>query len=302
MRGTARDLIVSRSCSSLWRCVCLNVCVRSQGRRGSLSELLSVCLQIIMWLLAFRGSWAVGGTEPSPLHFVHSGDAAVQQMPVDGSAAHVAYGRGKVIVKTTCIINQSGTVIKACHSDRAGLWTLPYWETLSLVYKKEYILLCCQAEYCSPDRSSLSQICWTWTDSHQRHNRSAVRAKRDVFGNMTAARALDVWRNQPDCWFQMSVTEMGALICKQVVEAGLRAVAKIWSPTVCERQRLDPGSGQNKMRLHRCDILQCSHVAQRQRPPRWKTTLICLVWFSSPARRFNRSNQLSRNTTKTWRQ
>lgn len=171
MRGTARDLIVSRSCSSLWRCVCLYVCVRSQGRRGSLSELLSVCLQIIIWLLAFRGSQAVGGTEPSPLHFVHSGDAAVLQMPVDGSAAHVAYGRGKVIVKTTCIINQSGTIIKACHSDRAGLWNLPYWETLLLVCKiyiyitalPDWVLLPWQEH----TQSNVLNVNWLTSDAQQ---------------------------------------------------------------------------------------------------------------------------------------
>lgn len=77
-------------------------------------------------------------------HRYTSGDAAVLQMPVDGSAAHVAYGRGKVIVKTTCIMNQSGTIITACHSDRAGLWNLPYREgfntnTLLYVYKKKKI-------------------------------------------------------------------------------------------------------------------------------------------------------------------
>lgn len=89
-----------------------------------------------------QGVLGCGGTDPSPLHFVHSGDAAVLQMPVDGSAAHVAYGRGKVIVKTTCIINQSGTIIKASHGDRAGLWNLPYRETLLFVHKKNRILRC----------------------------------------------------------------------------------------------------------------------------------------------------------------
>lgn len=175
MRGTVWDLIVSRSCSSLWRCVCLYSCVRSQGRRGSLSELLSVRLQITIWLLAFRGSWAVGGTEPSPLHFVHSGDAAVLQMPVDGSAAHVAYGRGKVILKTTCIMNQSGTIIKACHSDRAGLWNLPHREgfntnTLLFVYKKknitalpDWVLLPWQEH----TQSNVLNVNWLTSDAQQ---------------------------------------------------------------------------------------------------------------------------------------
>lgn len=145
-------------------------------------------------------------------------------------------------------------------------------------------------------------MCWTWTDSHQTHNRSAVCAKPDVFGNMTAARALEVWRNQPDCWFQMNVTEMGALMCKQVVEAGLRAVAKLWSPTMCERQRLDPGSGQRKMRLHCCDIIQCSHVAPRERPPSPKDhfNLSRLVFISRTSVHPQQSTLTQHN--KTWRQ